>query len=57
MQIDARFIFNEAINVQAVSRWRMGGGVEEKEPPPPLRPRLDSGIAGLFPIEILIVMR
>lgn len=55
MQIDARFIFNEAINVQAVSRWRMGGGVEEKEPP--LRLRLDSGIAGLFPIEILIVMR
>lgn len=56
MQIDARFIFNEAINVQAVSRWRMGGGVEEKEhPPPPLL--LDSGIAGLFPIEILIVMR
>ena len=57
MQIDARFIFNEAINVQAVSRWRMGGGVEEKEPPPPLRLRLESGIAGLFPIEILIVMR
>lgn len=56
MQIDARFIFNEAINVQAVSRWRMGGVVEEKEPPP-LRLRLDSGIAGLFPIEILIVMR
>lgn len=49
-RIDTRFIFNQAINVHAASRWWLRGKDERLH-------SLGLGIAGLFPTKILIATR